>query len=308
MRVFRTPKSIVPPKKGSALAVGNFDGIHRGHRRILRRLFREAESRGLSASVLTFAPHPEKFFGPGRILMIQTLDQRLDGLRALRLDAVAVLPFTRALAQTEAEAFADRILAGAMKARVVVVGAGFRFGRDRRGDVALLKQLGSEHGFETIAVSPLVDEGEAVSSSRVRALLSAGRVDRAARLLGRPYEIEGEVVRGAGRGRALGFPTANIRTANEILPRGVFATRLIRAGRTWPSVTNIGLRPTFDGVGLTVETHVLNGGPDLYGASVRLAFLRRLREERMFADPGALAARIRRDAAAARRVFQRLCP
>jgi riboflavin kinase/FMN adenylyltransferase len=302
VRVFRTPESIIPPKKGCALAVGNFDGIHRGHRRILRRLFREAESRGLSASVLTFAPHPEKIFGPDRILMIQTLDQRLDGLRALGLDAVAVLPFTRAFSQTGAEAFAERILAGAMKARVVVVGAGFRFGRERRGDVALLKELGSERGFETIAVSPLAEEGEAVSSSRIRALLNSGRVDRAARFLGRPYEIEGEVVRGAGRGRTLGFPTANIRTANEILPRGVFATRLIRDGRAWPSVTNIGLRPTFDDAGLTVES------PDLYGDSIRLAFLRRLREEKTFADPEALAAGIRRDAAAARRVFQRLCP
>jgi riboflavin kinase/FMN adenylyltransferase len=308
VRVFRTTDSIAPPGKGCALAVGNFDGIHRGHRRIIRRLFREAEGRGLPAYLLTFAPHPEKIFGPDRILMIQTLEQRLNSLEALRLEAVAVLTFTRAFAQTGAEAFADRILASALRARIVVVGADFRFGRDRRGDAALLKRLGSERGFETIIVPPLVEDGEAVSSSRVRALLEAGQVDRAARLLGRPYEIEGRVVCGAGRGRTLGFPTANIRTDNEILPRGVFATRLIRAGRAWPSVTNVGCRPTFEDAGVTVETHVLDDTPDLYEASVRLAFLRRLREERAFTDASALAARIRRDAAAARRVFHRLCP
>jgi len=308
VRIFRTLDSITPPGKGCALAVGNFDGIHRGHRRIIRRLFREAEGRRLPAYILTFAPHPEKIFGPNRILMIQTLEQRLSALEALRLEAVAVLPFTRAFAQTGAEAFADRILAGALRARVVIVGADFRFGRDRRGDATLLKRLGSECGFETIVVPPLVENGEAVSSSRVRALLEAGQVDRAARLLGRSYEIEGRVVRGAGRGRTMGFPTANIRTDSEILPRGVFATRLIQAGRAWPSVTNIGLRPTFGSAGLTVETHVLDGSPDLYGASVRLAFLRRLREERTFAGADALSARIRRDTAAARRVFHRLCP
>jgi riboflavin kinase / FMN adenylyltransferase len=308
VRIFRTLDSIVPPGAGCALAVGNFDGLHRGHRRIIRRLFREAEARGLPAFVLTFAPHPEKIFGPDRILMIQTLDQRLEALRALHLSAVAVLPFTRAFARTGAEAFVDQILAGALKARVVVVGADFRFGRDRRGDAALLKRLGPRRGFVPISLPPLVEDGAAVSSSRIRALLEAGRVDLAARLLGRPYEIEGDVVRGAGRGRRLGFPTANIRTANEILPRGVYATRLIRDGRGRPSVTNIGRRPTFQGLGLTVETHVLDGSPELYGASVRLAFLRRLRAEQTFADAEALAAGIRRDVAAARRHFHRLCP
>jgi riboflavin kinase/FMN adenylyltransferase len=288
------------------VAVGNFDGLHRGHRRIIRRLRREARSAGLPICLLTFAPHPEKIFSPERILMIQTLDQRLRGLKKLGLDAAVVLPFSRPFARMTADAFASTILAKALRARIVVVGADFKFGAKRRGDAAFLTEAGRRLGFKTVIVPPLIDGGEAVSSSRIRSALAKGNVEEAARLLGRNYEIEGEIVSGAGRGRTLGFPTANLESPDEILPPGVFATRLIRKRRAWLSVTNIGSRPTFGESEPTVETHVLGASPDLYGAYVRLEFIARLREERRFAGPKALAAGIRADIAAARRVFRRV--
>ncbi len=287
------------------MAVGNFDGLHRGHRRIIRRLRREAVAAGLPVCLLTFAPHPEKIFSPDRILMIQTLDQRLRGLEKSGLETAVVLPFSREFARMPAEDFASSVLSGAMKARRVIVGADFRFGAKRRGDAAFLNQAGRLLGFETVIVPPLVDGGEPVSSSRVRTALGAGDVEEAARLLGRPYEIEGEVVAGAGRGRSLGFPTANLASPNEILPAGVFTTRLIRRNKSWKAVTNIGLRPTFGGAETTVETHVLDESPDLYGAYVRLIFLARLREERRFRGPKALAEGIRADIVSARRTFRR---
>ncbi|MCX6565077.1 MAG: adenylyltransferase/cytidyltransferase family protein [Candidatus Aminicenantes bacterium] len=237
MRIYRTLDSIPSPKRGCALAVGNFDGFHRGHRRIIRRLVREADAAGLPVSFLTFAPHPEKIFSPDEILMIQTLDQRL---RAIQ-----------------------------------------------------------------VVVPHLIDGGKPISSSRIRAALTAGNVEEVARLLGRPYEIEGEVVSGAGRGRTLGFPTANLESPNEILPPGVFATRLIRKRKTWNSVTNVGRRPTFGAAEPAVETHVLDASPLLYGSYVRLLFVGRLRDECAFRGPKALAEGIRADIAAARRLFRR---
>ena len=305
MRVFRTLESIKAPKRGWAVAVGNFDGLHRGHRRIILRLRREAGAAGLPICLLTFAPHPEKIFSPDRILMIQTLDQRLRELKRMGLEAAVVLPFSRPFARMKADEFAASVLAGAMNARIVVVGADFRFGAKRRGDAAFLADAGRLLGFRTVVVPPYVDGGKTVSSSRVRTSLASGDVEEAARLLGRNYEIEGEIVSGAGRGRSLGFPTANLESPNEILPPGVFATRLVRKGRVWNAVTNIGRRPTFGASEPTVETHVLDDSPDLYGAYVRLVFLARLREERKFRGPKALAAGIRADIAASRRVFRR---
>jgi len=186
---------------------------------------------------------------------------------------------------------------------VVVVGSNFHFGRDRLGDPCFLKSRGPALGFETVIVRPRLVEGSAVSSSLIRALLIAGDVGQAALLLGRGYEIEGTVIRGEGRGRSLGFPTANIETPNEIKPPGVFATRLFFDGMAHPSVTNIGLRPTFAGTIPTIETHILGPSPDINGASVRLSFVRRLREERPFESAGRLVAQIRKDVAEARRVF-----
>jgi riboflavin kinase/FMN adenylyltransferase len=289
----------------SAVAVGNFDGLHRGHRKILSRLCRLAGSRGLRSLVLTFEPHPERALGKRSVRMIDTPGQRLERLRGTCVDAVAVIPFDRRFARLGGGAFVENILGERLGAREVVVGRGFRFGRGRRGDTAALRRLGRRAGIAVHVVPPAVLDGQVVSSTAVRVLLRRGRVEDAARLLGRPYEILGRVVPGHRRGRLLGFPTANLETANEILPEGVFITRTVVRGRAYPSVTSVGTNPTFGPHPLSVETLLLGFGGSLYGAGVTVRFLKKIRPVRAFADAAALAARIRRDIDEARSWFAR---
>jgi len=289
----------------AAVAVGNFDGLHRGHRRILRRLCELARRKGLRSLVLTFEPHPERALGRRSVRMIDTTDQRLDRLRSTCVDAVAVIPFDRTFAALDAPAFVRDVLRGRLGAHEVVVGQGFRFGHDRCGDVALLRQLGRAAGLDVHAVSPAVSAGRTVSSTAVRALLAGGRVEEASRLLGRPYEIAGRVVKGKKRGRLLGYPTANLETANEILPEGIYVSETVLRGRAHPSVTSIGTNPTFGVNPLTVETLLLDYGGSLYGAAITVRLLRRLRPPRAFAGAEALSAAIGRDIATARAWFAR---
>ncbi len=289
----------------AALAVGNFDGLHLGHRKILSRLCRLAGRRGLRSVVLTFEPHPERALGRRSVRMIDTPDQRLARLRETCVDAVVVVPFDAAFARLDSTAFANNVLRDKLGAREVVVGRGFRFGRDRRGDTALLRRLGRRAGFGVHVVPPAVLGGLTVSSTAVRALVGRGRVEEAARLLDRPYEIAGRVVPGRGRGRLLGFPTANLETPNEILPEGVFVTETVRGGRIHPSLTSVGTNPTFGPHPLTVETLLLDFRGSLYGSAIAVRFLRRLRPSRKFPDSGSLAARIGRDVEEARAWFAR---
>ncbi len=305
MEIYRSAGEIPTPPSPKAVAIGNFDGLHLGHRRIIDRLKKEAAARRIPACVLTFSPHPEKVFGPARLRMIQTLDQRLRGLCEWGLDAAVVLPFHRAFARLEGDAFAAAILAGRLNARLIVVGEDFRFGRGRSSGPADLKRFGGLHGFKVKAVPHLKRRGRIVRSSRIRDLLGAGRIEEAAALLGRPYAIEGDVVGGDRRGRTLGFPTANILTPNEIIPRGIFITRLEWEGRLYPSVTSVGVRPTFGNRTLAVECHLLDFERDIYGKAVRLFFLRKLRDEKRFPEAGALRKQIGADAAAARAYFRR---
>ena len=304
MRIFRSIEALPRPAPASAIAIGNFDGVHRGHVRILKLLVREGGARGLRTAALTFSPHPERVFGAGKILMLQTLEQRLETLSAFRLDAVCVQSFRTEFASLSPGAFVREVLVRSFGARLVVVGPDFRFGRGRRGSVSDLERLGRRHGFDVRIMPPVKDRGECISSSRIRELIAAGRIERARTLLGRPYEIEGDVIAGAGRGRGLGFPTANIATPNEITPGGVFVTTVQIAGRSYPAVTNIGTRPTFGAEdALTIETHILGLRRNLYGESVQLRFLKRIRGERAFAGTAELKARLREDTAAARRFF-----
>ena len=305
MDIYRSAAEIPSPRAARAVAIGNFDGLHLGHRRIVERLKKGAAALDVPACVLTFSPHPEKVFGPARLHMIQTLDQRLRGLREWGVDAVVVWPFNRDFARLDGEAFAQRILAARLNARLVVVGDDFRFGRGRSAGPAALKRFGRAHGFSVLAVPHLKRGGRIVRSSRIRNFLDKGLVEAAAGLLGRPYLVEGDVVAGRGIGRTLGYPTANILTPNEILPRGVFITHLEWKGRRHPSVTSVGVRPTFGKGALAVECHVLDFHSDLHGEPVRLFFLRRLRDERKFRDADALRGRIDADAAAARAYFRR---
>jgi len=236
-----------------------------------------------------------------------TLQQKVEVLQELGLDCVAVLPFTSALAHRTAEEFARDVVQLALGARVVVVGANFRFGRHRSGDVALLGELGRKLGFVVKGLSPVLHEGTAVSSTRIREALARGEVENARGMLGRPFFVEGRVVQGDGRGRSLGIPTANLSPSNETLPRnGVYAGRCSlpeAGGPALAAVVNIGRKPTFGGTETTLEAHLLDFEGDLYGQRLRVAFEGRLREERRFSTPEDLVAQIRRDTAHARRLL-----
>jgi len=290
-------------RRPAAVAVGNFDGLHLGHRKILSLLCRLAEEHGLRSLVLTFEPHPERALGKRSVRMIDTPAQRLDRLRRTCVEAVVVVRFDRRFARLGGPAFVGRILKDRLGAREVVVGRGFRFGRGRRGDAAALRRLGRRDGLDVRVVPPVVLGGRTVSSTAVRSLLGRGRVEEAARLLGRPYEIRGRVVAGERRGRRLGFPTANLETANEILPPGVFITETVSGRRTFQSLTSVGTNPTFGRRRVSVETLLLGFRGSLYGAGITVRFLKRLRPTRRFPDAAALAARVRRDVAEARAWF-----
>jgi len=304
MEIFRSLEAVPPLPRDTALAIGNFDGLHLGHQKILRVLVREARVRDLLSCVLTFSPHPEKIFGPEKISMIQTLEQRLDDLSLRGVEMTLVLPFTRALAELPARDFVLKILVKTLRARAIVVGSDFRFGKNRRGDIAVLEKYAARHGFLVRVVPPVKRKSGVVSSSRIRELLGLGRIEEANALLGAPYSIEGDVVGGETRGRRLGFPTANVETPNEILPRGVFISLIEVEAENYPSITNVGSRPTFQALpGLKhgaenpvrVETHILGFRRAIYGASVRILFLKKIRDEQSFPNAEALAARIARD-------------
>jgi riboflavin kinase/FMN adenylyltransferase len=304
------PGADVPERRPAALAVGNFDGVHRGHQELVRRVLESAGSE-LAPAALTFEPHPSRVLAPERApAALMTLAQKVEALVALGLPRVAVLPFDAALAALPAESFARELLAERLQARLVVVGTGFRFGRGRSGDVATLVRLGRDCGFEVRAVDNVAEDGAPISSTRVREAVGRGAVDAAARLLGRLLFVDGEVVRGDGRARGLGFPTANVQPYNELLPgNGVYAVwvRLPGVGVV-PGVANIGRRPTFGGSEVRLEAHLFDLERDLYGERVRVAFALRLREERRFAGPDALRAQIAADAAEARRVLGGAAP
>jgi riboflavin kinase/FMN adenylyltransferase len=290
-----------------AVTVGNFDGVHRGHQALVAAVLEEARARGGTSVVLTFEPHPARVLSPDRApTALMTLGQRAEALEGLGVERLAVLPFTHEVAQEDARAFAETVLAGTLGARTVVVGEGFRFGRGRQGDLAALQAMGSDLGFAVRGVGPVLHEGAPVSSTRIRVALGRGSVEASAEMLGRPFFVDGVVTRGAGRGRLLGIPTANLDVENETLPgAGVYACRARVAGVERPAVTNVGRRPTFGGGQTTVEAHLLDFDGDLYGASVRLFFVGRLREERPFPGASALVEQIRRDIEEARRTLEK---
>jgi riboflavin kinase/FMN adenylyltransferase len=289
------------------VAVGNFDGVHRGHQALVARALERARATGGSAVALTFDPHPARVLQPQRPLRrLMTEEQRAECLDALGLHVLAVLPFTADLAALSPEEFATRVLCEMLGAQAVVVGADFRFGRARAGDVATLRALGSRLGFDVLAVEPVLAGGAPVSSTRIREALAAGDAELARLLLGRSYFVDGPVVRGDGRGRTLGIPTANVAVENEILPRtGVYAGRAGVVGESLrDAVVNLGRRPTFGGGEPTVEAHLLDFDADLYGRRLRIAFEARLRDERAFPGKDALVAQIREDVAAARAILR----
>lgn len=292
------------------LALGNFDGLHRGHLKIIERVKRGAVEHGGIAMAMTFDPHPPRVVRPDKAPpLLMTKDQRLEALDRAGIHCVAVVRFTRELSQWEPDTFVRTVLVEWLRVSEVWVGANFLFGHERSGNFTLLRTLGQRYGFRAEKIDPVRYKEFVVSSTRIRRLVAEGRIDEAGALLGHAYAIVGTIVEGRKRGRELGFPTANLQTANELIPpHGVYATTLEVDGIVHAAITNIGVNPTFgDSTGTTIETHVLryNGG-DLYGRRVQLGFVQRLRDERRFGDVDGLRAQIEADCRRAERLFTRL--
>lgn len=288
------------PDGGSYVAIGVFDGVHRGHRSVLADVCRAAGDATVVA--LTFDPHPLAVVAPDHAPpLLGTVDQRVEWLTDEGVDVVGVLPFGR-IREWSAEAFVDVVLVRALGAELVAVGTDFRFGYDRTGDVETLRRSGA---FEVHAVDLLGEGDGPISSSAIRRLLSDGEVGLAADRLGRPHTVRGPVVRGDGRGRTIGVPTANVAVDPRVLlpANGVYAVTVRHEGRRLAGVANVGTRPTFDGSSVTVEAHVLDATPDLYGRVIDVSFVGRIRGERRFESVDALVGQIRDDIVVARRLL-----
>jgi phosphoribosyl 1,2-cyclic phosphate phosphodiesterase len=294
----------------SVLAIGNFDGIHLGHQAILRATVERAQILNAVSTALTFDPSPRKVLRPESApLRLSTNAQRMEWFNVLGLEAAVVLPFTLDLAQLSPAEFVEQILVRDLHVKAVLVGEDFRFGHQQAGDVKLLSELGTKHGFGVVIVPPVVYRGEVVSSTIIRREVAAGDVSHAARLLGRPFALTGEVVSGTGTGRRFTFPTLNLAVEQELLPaRGVYVTRTCLDGetRSHRSVTNIGMRPTFNGSSLSVETHLLDAQLATTPNRMEVRFWKRLREEKKFSGPEELRAQIAGDIARANKFFSRL--
>lgn len=309
-RVFRSLEEVPADFGPSVLTIGNFDGVHAGHRRILRRVCEVARAKGWKPSVLTFDPHPTRVVAPDRAPQLMTLpEQRCALMREEGIAQVLILPFTREVARLGPEEFIEQVLVKKLGARAVLVGGDFRFGHKQAGNTRLLEELGRRWNFIVEVVPEVLVRGTRVSSSTIRALMNSGNVSRAWRLLARPYGLEGRVVAGHGVGAKQTVPTLNLAAETEVIPaRGVYitCTHDLAGGRQWPSVTNIGYRPTFGGdSGLSIETFLLAGLEGDAPVRIRADFLRRLRDERRFESPDALKTQILRDAARARAWFRR---
>ena len=300
----RTPAGWHQP----VLALGNFDGVHRGHAKIIDLVRRRADERGATAVALTFDPHPSRVVRPDKAPpLLMTGAQKLAALADAGMAGIAVVRFTEALSRWEPEAFVRTVLVEWLRVAEVWVGANFLFGHDRAGNFSVLRSLGARYGFRAEKIDPVRYREFVVSSTRVRRLIAEGRVDEAGALLGHHYMLEGTVTRGEGRGRQLGFPTANLSTDNELFPpNGVYATAVLMDGEIHASVTNVGVRPTFGASGPVVESHIFDIDRDLYGCRIRVAFVQRLRDELAFSDGDALRVQIARDCDEARALFRQI--
>jgi len=308
MQVVYFPDSPSPKWSRPVAALGNFDGLHRGHMKLIERVRRQAGERAGTPVVVTFEPHPSRVLRPDKAPpLLMTLDQKLEAFERAGMQGVVIVRFTPELASWEPEHFVESVLINWLHVSDVWVGANFLFGRNRAGTYTLLRAIGEDRGFHTGTIDPVRYKDFVVSSSRARHLIAEGRVDEAAALLGHHYFIDGTVIHGDGRGRELGFPTANLSSANDLLPAyGIYATMAIVGGVQHPAVTSVGVRPTIGDGQLTVETFLLDGTHDLYGARVRLAFVQWIREERKFDDLEELQAAIGDDCVKARALFDRL--
>ncbi len=289
------------------LTLGVFDGLHLGHQAIMRQVVERARSVGAVATAMTFDPHPRAVLHPETAPpLLQTLDQRLANLEVLGIEQTIVIPFSREFAGQPAENFLNEIIHDRLHAREVYLGKGFAFGKDRGGNIDLLRSMSKQLGFVADEVDEVQLRGNRISSSAIRKVLAEGRVNLARRMLGRPYGVEGVIIRGNRRGHTIGFPTANLKPHNRVIPRyGVYATATLIDGIWRKSITNIGVRPTFESDSEpSIETYVFDFDGDLYGDVLRVRFLHRIRDERKFNGIEELKAQIERDTKRARNYFR----
>ncbi|HVT47434.1 MAG TPA: bifunctional riboflavin kinase/FAD synthetase [Vicinamibacterales bacterium] len=308
MQVAYFPESPRPKWLSPVVGLGNFDGLHRGHQQLVDEVRRRARERGGTSAVMIFDPHPPRVLRPDKAPpLLMTLDQKLAAFQRAGLEAVAVVRFTHELSRWEPELFVETVIVDWLRAAEVWVGANFLFGRDRSGTFTLLRALGEDRGFRVEKIDPVRYKDFVVSSTRVRHLVQEGRVDEAGSLLGHHYTIEGTVEHGDGRGRGLGFPTANLQTANELLPAdGIYASIAIVDGACHRAVTSVGVRPTIGDGRSTVEAHLLDGEHALYGKTLRLAFVKWLRGQIRFDGLEALREQMGRDVAEASALFDHM--
>lgn len=290
----------------TVLTLGVFDGLHIGHQRIMETVVERAEAVGAVPTAITFDPHPRAVLHPESAPpLLQTLDQRLANFEVLGIEQAIVIPFTTEFSQQPAENFLSDIIRDRLHAKEVYLGKGFAFGKGRGGNIDLLRQKSAELGFIADEVDEVQLRGIRISSSAIRKLLAEGKVNIARRMLGRPYGVEGVIIRGNRRGHTIGFPTANLKPHNRVIPRfGVYATATLIDGTWRKSITNIGVRPTFESdADPSIESYVFDFEGDLYGDVLRVRFLHRIRDEKKFNGIDELKAQIERDTQRARNYF-----
>ena len=299
-----TGTEVIPPEFREAfITIGNFDGVHLGHRSIFQKLIPEARKENRKALLVTFVPHPKMLLHPERrpFYLLTTIEEKIKLLEVLGLDALILIPFTLEYAQTTAESFILEVLWKNLQVRKIFIGHDYSFGKDKRGNEDMLKAFGKKLGFEVAVINAVAAGDTVISSTRIRAAILEGDVKTAAMLLGRPYNVSGAVIEGKRRGAALGFPTANIKPNKELLPaKGVYAAIVNLEGKRYNGVLSIGLNPTFGDVQLSMEAHLMDFSGDIYGKYVDVLFIERIREERKFPGPEMLSLQIKKDAEEAR--------
>ena len=306
LRIYRDIKGPCMAPHGSVLAIGAFDGLHRGHAALLAKVRERATKKGLVAAAVSFEPLPRSYFSPAPLKRLSSVREKLCGFAEAGIETLLQLHFNAALVAMSAEDFVREVMVARMGAREIWVGADFRFGHNRVGDVALLEAMQGEGDYEVRVLDVVTNgDGQRVSASRVRGALASGDFVHAAELLGRRFSIGGRVVRGQRMGHTLGYPTANIRLGKRVSPvSGIFAVRVNVAGKRWPGVASLGVRPTIAGGGEPLlEAHLFDFDGDLYGQRIEVEFVAKLRDEEKFAGLDALRAQMDRDAAEARRIL-----
>jgi len=305
MRVIRNLNEITVPLKGAVVTIGNFDGIHLGHREIFRKVVAKAKEINGTSVVYTFVPHPLKVLAPDRALrLINTYTEKERLIEASCIDVLICAPFTQEMAGLTASSFVEDVLVKRLGVVHLVVGYDYAFGRNREGNVAFLQQKGEEFGFTVDVVGPVTGGGLVYSSTRIRQLIGAGEVAEVMRYLGRHFTLEGQVVHGQSRGKTIGIPTANLYTDKELLPKpGVYAVKVRWKEKFFDGVANIGTNPTFGGSKTTIEVHILDFSADIYGETLRIYFLEHLRDEVQFPSASFLIKAIQSDICRARQIL-----